>query len=30
MRRLILTINLYRDRVLALNLRSAWRIAGNL
>lgn len=30
MRRLNLALNLYRDRVLRLNWRSAWRIAGEL
>jgi len=30
MRRLITAINLYRDRVLRLTWRDAWRIAGDL
>lgn len=28
MRRLIIALRLYRDRVLCLRWRSAWRIAG--
>lgn len=30
MRRLITAINIYRDAVLRLNWRTAWRIAGDL